>query len=161
MGKIALQMKAQLEFINTIHAPQPEFRYFVKIKCTGCNEESEKWHDISLDDSVELKTGRGSCNFALKCKFCGKDNQLDILDKSIRPYLKEKEGLFQTIVEFDCRGMEPVAFSPREGWIAQSDEGGQKFEDVDLTDGEWIDYDEKLKESVRVYDLEFKFIKVK
>ncbi|KAK3925803.1 UPF0587 protein GA18326 [Frankliniella fusca] len=161
MVKIALQMKAQLENIDAIYATQPEFRYFMKIRCTGCNEESDKWHDISLSETVSLKSGRGNCNFALKCKFCGKENQMDILEKSHKKYVKEKEGSFQTIAEFDCRGLEPVSFSPREGWIVEASESGQKFEDVDLSDGEWIEYDEKLKESVRVFELEFKFIKSK
>lgn len=154
-------MKAQLESIDAIYASQPEFRYFMKMKCHSCNEESDKWHDVSLSETAALKSGRGNCNFALKCKFCGKENQIDILKKSDQKYVKEKEGSFQTIAEFDCRGMEPIAFSPREGWIAEAREGGQKFEDVDLSDGEWIDYDDRLKESVRVYELEFKFIKTK
>lgn len=161
MVKIALQMKALLENVNCLDAPQPEFRYYVKIKCSSCNEESDKWHDISLSDSVELKSGRASSNFVFKCKFCGKENQLDIIEKSVHGYTKEKEGSFHTIVEFDCRGMEPIKFSPREGWIVEASEGGQKFADVDLTEGDWIEYDEKLQESVRVYELEFRFIKSK
>ena len=70
MVKIALQMKAQLENVDAIYASQPEFQYFLKLKCTGCNEESDKWHDISLSETVRLKTGRGNSHFALKCKFC-------------------------------------------------------------------------------------------
>lgn len=154
-------MKAQFENVEAVYTPQPEFRYFLKIRCSGCNEESDKWHDVSLSETVALKTGRGNANFAFKCKLCGKDNQMDVLEKSVRKYVKNHEGSFVTIVEFDCRGMEPFAFSPREGWVVEASEGGQKFEEVDLTDGEWVDYDEKLKETVRVFELEFKFIKSK
>lgn len=154
-------MKAQLENVDAVYASQPEFRYFLKIKCSGCNEESGKWHDVSLNETVALKTGHGNTHFALKCKFCGKENQMAILDKAVQQYVKKYEGSFQTIVEFDCRGLEPVMFSPREGWVVKAIDNGQIFEDVDLTEGEWIEYDEKLKESVRVYDLEFKFSKCK
>lgn len=35
---------------------------------------------------------------------------------------------------------------------------GQIFSDVDLSDGEWVDYDEKLGESVGIMDLEHRFI---
>ena len=161
MVKVALQMKAQLENVEALSTSQPEFRYFVKIQCSACHEESDKWHDITLSDTVTLKNSRGNANFALKCKFCGKESQIDIIKASVCEYTKAKEGSFHTIVEFDCRGMEPISFSPREGWIVQASDGGQKFDDVDLTEGEWIDYDEKLKESVRVHELEFKFIKTK
>ena len=33
---------------------------------------------------------------------------------------------------------------------------GQKFHDVDLSD-DWVEYDEKLGESLGVYELEWKF----
>ena len=35
---------------------------------------------------------------------------------------------------------------------------GQIFRDVDLSDGEWVDYDEKLGESVGIMELEHRFI---
>ena len=83
----------------------------------------------------------------------------------------------KTIVVFDCRGLEPVDFSPRMGWKVgkglclyltipltvlynsriiflkvsgwkedddgEGGESGTVFEDVDLTDKEWADYDER------------------
>ncbi len=30
---------------------------------------------------------------------------------------------------------------------------GKKFEDVDLSTGEWVEYDEDLSESVGIYDI--------
>lgn len=70
----------------------------------------------------------------------------------------------------DCRGMEPVGFDPRvgnilhcdipcwrcpplnsswflvvqAGWTALGAESGTKFDDIDLTEGDWADYDEKV-----------------
>lgn len=43
----------------------------------------------------------------------------------------------------------------------QSYISGKKFEDVDLSEKEWVDYDEKNQTSVGVYELEWNFIKVK
>ena len=34
---------------------------------------------------------------------------------------------------------------------------GQKFEDVDLSEGDWTEYDEKLGDSVEIMGLEWKF----
>ncbi len=36
-------------------------------------------------------------------------------------------------------------------------ESGTKFGDVDLSEGEWVEYDEKLGDSIGIYDLEHKF----
>lgn len=38
---------------------------------------------------------------------------------------------------------------------------GAKFEDVDVSEREWMDYDEKLGESIGIYDLEWKLQAVK
>lgn len=35
--------------------------------------------------------------------------------------------------------------------------GGARFEDVDLSEGEWTEYDEKLGESVELMDLQWRF----
>lgn len=37
----------------------------------------------------------------------------DIIRDSIKPYCDKDVGKFATIVAFDCRGIEPVDFSPR------------------------------------------------
>ena len=62
---------------------------------------------------------------------------------------------------FDCRGIEPVDFSPSDGWIAKIEQSGKIFADVDLNEKEWVEYDDKIKESVGVYDLQSNFIKIK
>lgn len=61
----------------------------------------------------------------------------------------------------DCRGVEPVELSPRAGWLVESAENGQKFEDVDLSEDDWADYDQKNKVSVGIYEFESNFIKMK
>lgn len=33
---------------------------------------------------------------------------------------------------------------------------GEPYSDVDLSEGEWVEYDEKLGDSVGIYDLEHK-----
>lgn len=76
-------------------------------------------------------------------------------------YTAADSGTFKTIVVFDCRGIEPVEFQPNSGFLVQSAENGQKFEDVDLSEGDWVDYDEKNAESVRIHEFESKFIKLK
>lgn len=49
----------------------------------------------------------------------------------------------------ECRGLELVDFAPREGWKAKGAESGTVFEDIDLTDGDYADYDEKVREATK------------
>lgn len=76
-------------------------------------------------------------------------------------YTAEDSEKFKTIVCFDCRGVEPVKFSPRSGWIVKCPENGQTFDDVDLSEDDWVEYDEKNKQDVGVYSFESQFIKLK
>lgn len=76
-------------------------------------------------------------------------------------YTAEDVGKFKTIVAFDCRGVEPVEFSPRTGWIVKAADNGQQFEDVDLSDDDWVEYDTKNNVSIGIYEIESNFIKMK
>lgn len=76
-------------------------------------------------------------------------------------YTSDDAGKFKTIVAFDCRGVEPVEFSPRSGWLVKSSENGQAFDDVDLSDDDWVEYDTKNKTSVGIYEFESNFVKLK
>ena len=42
----------------------------------------------------------------------------DILRDTIKPYNAEDSNKFKTIVVFDCRGVEPIDFSPRVSYIS-------------------------------------------
>lgn len=76
-------------------------------------------------------------------------------------YTQDDAGKFKTIVVFDCRGAEPMEFSPRTGWIVKAAENGQTFENVDLSEDDWVDFDEKNNCSVGIYEFASKFIKLK
>jgi len=55
--------------------------------------------------------------------------------------------------------MKPIEYSPRDGFAAEGEESGTKFNDVDLSD-DWCDFDERQNEPVGVYNLKhcFKWI---
>lgn len=76
-------------------------------------------------------------------------------------YTSNDQNKFKTIVTFDCRGIEPVEFSPAEGWLVKVEESGKAFNDVDLSEKEWADYDDRANQSVGIYELESQFVKVK
>ena len=60
------------------------------------------------------------------------------------------------VAGFECRGLEPTRLHPGPGFAVVT-ASGAKHADVDLSEGEWVEYDAKLKESVGVYGLEARF----
>lgn len=160
MVKIGLELKADLELVTNLRPDGEDFRWYIKVKCFNCGECTTEYQYLSLAESSPLKGGRGSASLVMKCKLCGRENSIDIIADSIKPYDIDHSGKFKTIVVFDCRGMEPVDFSPRIGFMAEGAETNTKFPEIDLTEGDWADYDEKQKEAVGVYNIEHRFKKV-
>ncbi|KAJ2927162.1 hypothetical protein H1R20_g9909, partial [Candolleomyces eurysporus] len=68
---------------------------------------------------------------------------------AVKPYVAEN-GQLQPILEIECRGLEFVGFDPRGTWKCVGAESGTKFDDVDLNEPEWVDYDEKTQLPVGV-----------
>ena len=160
MVNIALQMKATLENIGELKPSGAEFRWYLKFTCCNCGEASEKWNYVSLNESTPAQRGNAVNHFISKCKLCSRENSMSILEDSIKSFIANDQDKFQTIVIFDCRGIEPSDFSAREGWIAKTI-NGKEFTDVDLTEGEWVDYCDKIKEPVGIYEIEHKFERMK
>uniref|UniRef100_A0A8D2M823 CXXC motif containing zinc binding protein n=1 Tax=Zonotrichia albicollis TaxID=44394 RepID=A0A8D2M823_ZONAL len=121
--------------ITRLRAEGEDFRWYLKLKCGNCGEVSEKWQYLRLMDSAPLKGGRGSATMVQKCKLCSRENSIGTCRDTDRA--AEDSEKFKTIVEFECRGLEPVDFQPQD----------------------WNDYDEKTKESVGIYEVTHKFVK--
>lgn len=160
MVKIALQLKATLDNIAELKPSGPEFRWYLKFTCCNCGEKSDKWNYVSLDESTKAQRGSAVNHFASKCKLCLRENTMTILEESIKPYTDADQGKFATIVAFDCRGIEPCDFSAEEGWIAKVSEGTE-FRNVDLSEGEWVEYCDKIKQPVGVFEIEHQFQRIK
>ncbi|KAM8931106.1 CXXC motif containing zinc binding protein [Pelodytes ibericus] len=159
MKKFALQLKASLENITQLRPLGDDFRWFLKLKCGNCGEVADKWQYITLMDSVPLKGGRGSASMVQKCKLCSRESYIDILRPSLQPYNAQDSETFKTIVEFECRGMEPIDFQPQAGFGAEGADTGTPFNEINLQEKDWTDYDEKAKESVGIYEVTHQFKK--
>ncbi|XP_065192237.1 CXXC motif containing zinc binding protein-like [Sycon ciliatum] len=158
MVKISLQMKANLQNVTDMKASGDDFRWYFKVKCLSCGEVSENFIYICGLERSAMPGSRGDANLIIKCKLCSRVNSADLLADTIKAY-KAGGSQFQSIVTFECRGLEIVEFSPRSGFVCVGEESGTKFEDVDLTEMEWCDYDEKAGDSVAIDELEFKFVR--
>ena len=52
----------------------------------------------------------------------------------------------------------PQAVMATQGEFEVTTAAGTKFEDVDLSEGEWAEYDEKASEAVEILKIEHKFV---
>uniref|UniRef100_A0A665VK86 CXXC motif containing zinc binding protein n=1 Tax=Echeneis naucrates TaxID=173247 RepID=A0A665VK86_ECHNA len=150
MVKFGLQFKATLENVTNVRPLGDDFRWFLKVKCGNCGEVPDKWQYVTLVESVPLKGGRGSASMVQKCKLCSRENSIG---------KAEDNEIFKTMVQFECRGLEPVDFQPQAGFAAEGAESGTPFPEINLLEKDWTDYDEKTKESVGIYEVTHKFIK--
>lgn len=82
MVKISLQMKATLENVEELYTSHQTYSYSLKVKCLNCGEASDKWHDVSESETFPTKTGKSETNFYSKCKLCGRENSMDIIQGS-------------------------------------------------------------------------------
>ncbi|NXK98600.1 CA123 protein, partial [Formicarius rufipectus] len=189
LQRIGLQLRATLENITRLRAEGQDFRWYLKVrrgrgghgpragvsahpraalsfqlKCGNCGEVSEKWQYLRLMDSAPLKGGRGSATMVQKCKLCSRESSIgecsQMATNGILTQLQAEDSeKFKTIVEFECRGLEPVDFQPQAGFAAEGAESGTPFNDINLLEKDWNDYDEKTKESVGIYEVTHKFVK--
>ncbi|KAK7310736.1 hypothetical protein RJT34_08432 [Clitoria ternatea] len=162
MVNFMLTISGDLENLTNLE-PQggvddPNFSYFFKLKCGRCGELSQKETCVSLNDTVPLPVGKGSTHLIQKCKFCGRDGTVTMIQGKGKPLTQEtsQSGKFSPMMLFDCRGYEPVDFVFGTGWKVESLEG-TKFENVDLSSGEFAEYDEKGECPVMISNLRATF----
>uniref|UniRef100_A0A3B3U916 CXXC motif containing zinc binding protein n=1 Tax=Poecilia latipinna TaxID=48699 RepID=A0A3B3U916_9TELE len=128
-------MGANLENVTNVRPLGEDFRWFLKLKCGNCGEVPDKWQYVTLMESVPLKGGRGSASMVQKCKLCARENSIGV-HKWVIKCASDNEK-FKTMVQFECRGLEPIDFQPQD----------------------WNDYDDKAKECVGIYEVTHRFIK--
>ncbi|CAN6457018.1 unnamed protein product [Victoria cruziana] len=166
MVNFMLEIKGDLENLTNLQ-PQggcddPDFPYYFKLKCGNCGELSQKETCVTLSEVVQLPKGRSTTNLSQRCKLCGRDGSVLMIPGRGRAMTDEdsESGKFVPVMMFDCRGFEPIGFSFRDGWAAES-LSGTKFESIDLSDGDFVEYDEKGQCPVGVSNLQERFVVVK
>ncbi|KFP91286.1 UPF0587 protein C1orf123, partial [Apaloderma vittatum] len=127
-----------------------------QLKCGNCGEVSEKWQYLRLMDSAPLKGGRGSATMVQKCKLCSRESSIDILSQTIKPY-NVMIMFIIFLVQLTLKILLQICLQA--GFAAEGAESGTPFHDINLSEKDWNDYDEKAKESVGIYEVTHKFVK--
>ncbi|KAJ2689111.1 hypothetical protein IWW39_001750 [Coemansia spiralis] len=113
-------------------------------------------HTWNFRDKMVMSGGRDTANMVIKCHFCRREGSLDIAEGPF-PYTADDSGTMATILIVDCRGVDLKEFEPRSGWKATGTESKTLFDDVDLDEMEWFDYDAKAAMPVSVKDIKYEF----
>ncbi|KAI4725623.1 DUF866-domain-containing protein [Aureobasidium sp. EXF-10728] len=149
---LALTLTAELNGVTDLAPIDTEdspFYYTFKVQCTSCREIHPNWVSVSRFEQNEVSGSRGEANFVWKCKNCKREHSASIKEAP-KPYVHNDTPKAQKIIEFDCRGLEFVEFKPDGEWKATGIDSNTKFDAIDLTEGDWYDYDEKASEEVSI-----------
>ena len=163
MGIFEVQICAQLENVTEVNLPPDEDWHFVvvfssvnacfvQLECSHCREQSEEVY-FNLLDEKEMVGSRGKATYVAKCKFCERVSSLNFVKGSISEYNAEDSEELRTIARFEGRGWNIVSFYPRGGFRCVSVNSETVFDNLDLNEGDWNEYDEKGECVVGIFNL--------
>ncbi|TYJ32606.1 hypothetical protein E1A91_A05G046900v1 [Gossypium mustelinum] len=97
-----------------------------------------------------------------KWKLCSRDGTVTVIPGRGKPLTQEESEAenYAPLMLFECRGYEPIDYVFGGGWKVESLEG-TKFEGVDLSGGDFADYDEEGEYDVKISNLRSTFDVVK
>lgn len=156
MVKFYLKVQAELQNVTDVQpvdTPQSPYEYIFKIQCTNCREVHPKPVNINRFEQHEITGSRGEASFVFRCKACKSEHSAQIT-RTKEKITAEKNREWVKILEIDARGIEFLEFTPEGRWECSGAETTSKFDEVDLEDLEWHDYDEKAQDEVSIVDFE-------
>lgn len=107
--------------------------------------------NINRFESHEIAGSRGEASFVFRCKECKAEHSATLTRTSQTLTVEDAEANKSVaLLEIDARGVEFLEFLPEGRFAAVGTESGTKFDEVDLEDAEWYDYDDKAGAEVSV-----------
>lgn len=161
---LALSLKADLDGVTNltfVDSPSSPYFFTFKVACTKCQETRDNAIGFNAHEMFPLSRSRGEANFTMKCKFCGSEGNISVTsDLSKALYTAEESGSTKKLVQFDCRGLDLLEFSPLGKFKTESLHNGSPFI-FEFEEGEWYDYDESAGSEVNIVNTQWTIQKVK
>ncbi|KAL8689127.1 MAG: hypothetical protein Q9224_004715 [Gallowayella concinna] len=154
---LALTLTADLSGVTDLlplDTQDEPFFYTFKVQCTSCRETHPNWVSVNRFESTDISGSKGEANFVWRCKACKRESTASIKEAP-KAYTQASPPTRQTIITFDCRGLEFTEFQASGEWMAKGLETTTKFTAIDLIEDEWYDFDEKSGEEVSIKDLKW------
>jgi len=143
------------------------YEWHFEVRCTKCNEIHPKIVTVNRTEERTLSTGRDTAHFIWKCSLCKREasakfEKFDSKTPPVKPYNAESSDQeeYAPIAALECRGLEFLEFYPKGIWKCVGVGSGTKFDEVDLDEGEWTDYDEKAAKPVGVMAIKSKWQRI-
>jgi hypothetical protein len=179
-----LCVKADLEGVSSVLLRKP-VNLCISVKNPLSDFEKREKIILSTDQYMEQEENSREppCHFALKWEGSKKRSTIEVLvdEATTKSALKksggghkkgdrsrntprdltatDSGGDYVPVLALECRGVEPYAFHPISDEFIVTSEGGTMFnEGVDLSEGDWADYDAENDMSVSISNFQSKFI---
>ncbi|KAE9414410.1 hypothetical protein Angca_006805, partial [Angiostrongylus cantonensis] len=133
---LSLDVKCNMVGVTNLAPSDPEsHRWYLKFRCTNCGESRDYWQYVVVNEVLDIPGSRGEANLVEKCKLCNRMNTVSIVKDSLGSYSStEHNEEWQSMIQLDCRGLEPIDFDFRMGWSAVGAETSTVFDDIDLSE---------------------------
>lgn len=144
-----IQVSCELDNLSCLVIPA-DHEWKVDVRLSS-DDEIRKNISLRSDELHEIPNSRGSANLILSA---GKNNYATVtieqLPKMVSSKIQaESSGKLVTLLAVDCRGCEIVAWHPT-GFYEAVSTAGTRFDEVDLSEGEWYDVDTETNEPVSI-----------
>ncbi|OBA20570.1 hypothetical protein METBIDRAFT_43948 [Metschnikowia bicuspidata var. bicuspidata NRRL YB-4993] len=156
---VKFYLKAQAELSNVtnlkpVDTPDSPFEYTFRIECTKCREIHGKPVTINRFEQHDISGSKGEASFVFRCKSCRNEHSAQI-SRTVESLSPENAGKWVNLLEIDARGADFIDFIPEGRWVCEALNSTSIFDEVDLEDGEWYDYDDNKGQEVSVTDFKW------
>ncbi|ANQ10058.1 Uncharacterized protein PCOAH_00040760 [Plasmodium coatneyi] len=152
MKNTVLRIKAELENVKKLYCDD-DFLWVFNIKDSTSSLTRENI-EFRNTDVLEIPNSRGTANFLLKWTEYPKYSTINFVKtKNGCCYDSGADNDWRDFATFECRGIELVDFLPHGNFIVE-DIKGKIYYDVNLSDGNWCDYNQDHEMCVGIYNLE-------
>lgn len=153
MVKFYLNFIAELNNVTDLQpvdTPEEPFEYKFTIECTRCRTQHDKPITINRFESHELANSKGEVSFVVRCRECKSEHNAVITRTNKKFTSEDKKKV--SFLEIDARGVDFLEFIPDGYFECVGTNSNTKFTEIDLTEGEWYDYDDKEGEEVSIVE---------
>ncbi|KAA8915241.1 hypothetical protein TRICI_002598 [Trichomonascus ciferrii] len=159
LGLVLNAVPSGVTDLGFVDAPENPFEFTFKIQCNSCREIHGNEVNINQYEQHSIQGSRGEANFVFRCKNCKRESSAS-LQTSKKRYMLEDSGKDVTMLTIDPRGIDFVEFIPVGLFSCKGAESNTPFNEVELEDGEWYDYDEKSGDEVSITDIKWSIKKL-
>ena len=147
-----LYFKADLDNVDSVQFPE-DHEWLLGFRDNSGDERKNVC--LCATESIDIPGSRGSANLLLKFPSGNSSASISVVPVKGIDRKYTKSGEFQAVLAIESRGAEPFEWKPT-GFYTAETKDEKIFDNVDIKDGDWCDFDEDASCSVGIYNAETK-----